>query len=92
MRAFAFLPEVAAAGFLRLLSVRLRLGGFGNGVGEQAEDGVLADGDLAVVEDEDGDRVGAGRPSECVALLLLDRYLADQVVDAELRQALSDPS
>ena len=58
--------------------------------GEPLEDRVLAGDDGAVVEHEHGDRVDADRRQERRARLPLDGDLADDVVDPELGQALSD--
>jgi hypothetical protein len=88
LRAFAFLLEAAAARLLRLLSVRRGLPGLGHGVGKEAQDRFLADGNLAVVEDERRNRLGAGRTPKCVASVFLDRHLPDQVVDTEFGQPL----
>src|SRR3974390_76404 len=84
LRAFAFLLEVAAACFLRLLSVGVRLGRLREGGVEEVQDRLLADGDFAVVEDKCRDRFCTGRRAERVTVVLLDWRLADQVVDAQL--------
>jgi len=76
--------------FLGFEPVRERLGGDGQTSLEVGEDRCLADDDLAVVADEDGDRLDARPLAQDDAVLLLDRHLARDVIDPELRQPLPD--
>jgi hypothetical protein len=55
---------------------------------EVDEDRLRTDEWLHAWDDEDGDRFGAGALAQEDALVLLDRHLASQVVDAELGQPL----
>jgi DNA-binding transcriptional ArsR family regulator len=57
---------------------------------EVDEDRLLADEDLAAGCGEDGDGVRAGALAQQDAVILLDRHLPGQVVDAELGQPLPD--
>jgi hypothetical protein len=90
LRAFAFLLEVTAARFGRLLLVRFRLERLRKAFAEVDEDVLLADHSGAVLEPERGDRVGAGRFAESGARLALDRHLAVDGVEPELGQPLAD--
>jgi hypothetical protein len=90
LRAFAFLLEVTAARFGRLLLVRFRLERLRKAFAEVDEDVFLADHSGAVLESERGDRVGASRLAESGARLALDRHLAVDGVEPELGQPLAD--
>jgi hypothetical protein len=86
----AFLLEIAAARFGRLLPMRFGLDWLCEVFAEVDEDVLLADHSGAVLEPERGDRVGAGRLAESGARLALDRHLAVEVVEPELGQPLAD--
>jgi hypothetical protein len=58
--------------------------------GEVREDRLFTDERLLAGGDEDGDRVGGSALAQKGALVLVDRDLAGEVVDAELGEPLPD--
>jgi hypothetical protein len=86
----AFLLEIAAARFGRLLPMRFGLDWLCEVFAEVDEDVLLADHGGAVVKPERGDRVSADGSSQGGPRLALDRHLLGDVIDPELGQALAD--
>jgi hypothetical protein len=86
----AFLLEIAAARFGRLLPMHFGLDWLCEVFAEVDEDVLLADHGGAVVKPERGDRVSADGSSQGGPRLALDRHLLGDVIDPELGQALAD--
>jgi hypothetical protein len=90
LQAWTLFFQVAAACFVRLLSVRVSVRRLADQLVEVAEDRLLADHYAAAFESERRDRDCAGQLLERDAIGLFDWHLVHDVVDAELGQTLAD--